>query len=158
GDEQSIEMSLSTFSAHIRSVVEILESATERSLVLLDELAAGTDPVEGSALAQALVARLARQARLTIVTTHYPELKEWASATEGVANAATGFDPDTHEPLYRITLGRPGTSHALRIAERLGLDGGVVEDARGRIAPERRRIEDLLAQTEAAERVATEER
>jgi DNA mismatch repair protein MutS2 len=158
GDPQSIEMSLSTFSGHVANLVAILRSAKERSLVLVDELASGTDPVEGSALAQALLARLASQARLTVVTTHYPELKEWASASEGVANAATGFDPDTHEPLYRITLGRPGTSHALRIAERLGLDGGVVEDARGRIAPERRRIEELLAQTESAERIATEER
>ena len=122
GDRQSIEMSLSTFSGHVASIVAILNAAGERSLVLLDELASGTDPVEGSALAQALVARLAEQARLTLVTTHYPELKEWASASEGVANAGTGFDPDTHAPLYRIALGRPGTSHALQIAERLGLD------------------------------------
>ncbi len=98
------------------------------------------------------------QARLTVVTTHYPELKEWASATDGVANAATGFDPDTHEPLYRIALGRPGVSHALRIAERLGLDGAVVADARERVAPERLRIEELLAEAEGAERAATEER
>ena len=98
------------------------ERGRERSLVLLDEVAAGTDPVEGSALAQALLARLAEQARLTVVTTHYAELKEWASATDGVANAATGFDPDTHAPLYRIALGRPGISHALQTAERLGLD------------------------------------
>ena len=108
GDRQSIEMSLSTFSGHVASIVAILNAAGERSLVLLDELASGTDPVEGSALAQALVARLAEQARLTLVTTHYPELKEWASASEGVANAGTGFDPDTHAPLYRIALGRPG--------------------------------------------------
>ena len=124
GDRQSIEMSLSTFSGHVASIVSILNAAGGRSLVLLDELASGTDPVEGSALAQALVARLAEQARLTLVTTHYPELKEWASATDGVANAGTGFDPDTHAPLYRIALGRPGTSHALQIAERLGLDTG----------------------------------
>jgi DNA mismatch repair protein MutS2 len=158
GDEQSIEMSLSTFSAHLRNIVRVLDAATDRSLVLLDELAAGTDPVEGSALAQALLARLARQARLTLVTTHYPELKEWASATEGVANAATGFDVDTHEPLYRIALGRPGTSHALQIAERLGLDGDVVEDARDRIDPERLKTAALLAEAEEAERRAAEER
>ena len=120
--------------------------------MLLDELAAGTDPVEGSALAQALLARLAGQARLTVVTTHYPELKEWASATEGVANAATGFDPETHAPLYRVALGRPGTSHALQIAERLGLDAAVVADARARVAPERLRTTELLAEAEAAER------
>ncbi len=158
GDPQSIEMSLSTFSGHVANLVSILESARERSLVLVDELASGTDPVEGSALAQALLARLAQQARLTVVTTHYPELKEWASATEGVANAATGFDPETHEPLYRVTLGRPGVSHALRIAERLGLDRAVVSDARQRVAPERLRIEELLAEAEGAEREATEER
>ena len=158
GDPQSIEMSLSTFSGHVANLVAILESARERSLVLVDELASGTDPVEGSALALALVGRLARQARLTLVTTHYPELKEWASATDGVANAATGFDPETHEPLYRVALGRPGVSHALRIAERLGLDGTVVADARERVAPERLRIEELLAEAEGAERAASEER
>ena len=92
------------------------------------------------------------------MTTHYAELKEWASATDGVANAATGFDPETHAPLYRIALGRPGISHALQTAERLGLDAEVVADARGRVAPERLRIEELLAEAEAAERTAVEER
>ena len=158
GDRQSIEMSLSTFSGHVASIVEILNAAGERSLVLLDELASGTDPVEGSALAQALVARLADQARLTLVTTHYPELKEWASASDGVANAGTGFDPDTHAPLYRVALGRPGTSHALQIAERLGLDAAVVASARELVAPERLRIQELLAEAEAAERTAVDER
>ncbi|MFL5955759.1 MAG: endonuclease MutS2 [Gaiellaceae bacterium] len=158
GDRQSIEMSLSTFSGHLRTLVTILGSASERSLVLLDEVAAGTDPEEGSALAQALVARLARQARLTVVTTHYPELKEWASATDDVANAATSFDPDTGRPLYRVDLGRPGVSHALRIAERLGLDSAVVEDARSRVAPERLRTAELLAEAQAAEREAEDRR
>ena len=158
GDRQSIEMSLSTFSGHVASIVAILNAAGEHSLVLLDELASGTDPVEGSALAQALVARLAEQARLTLVTTHYPELKEWASASEGVANAGTGFDPDTHSPLYRVALGRPGTSHALQIAERLGLDAGVVAAARELVTPERLRIQELLAEAEAAERTAVDER
>ena len=158
GDRQSIEMSLSTFSGHVANLVAILNAARERSLVLLDEVAAGTDPVEGSALAQALLSRLAEQARLTVVTTHYAELKEWASATDGVANAATGFDPETHAPLFRIALGRPGISHALQTAERLGLDAEIVADARGRVAPERLRIEELLAEAEAAERTAVEER
>ena len=158
GDQQSIEMSLSTFSGHIRNLVAILDSATDRSLVLVDELASGTDPVEGSSLAQALLARFAEQARLTIVTTHYPELKEWASATDGAANAATGLDPDTHEPLYRIALNRPGTSHALQTAERLGLEPAVVDAARRRIAPERLRIAELLGDAEAAERAALEAR
>jgi DNA mismatch repair protein MutS2 len=158
GDEQSIAMSLSTFSGHVRNLVGILGAATPRSLVLLDEVAAGTDPVEGSALAQALVARLADQARLTVVTTHYAELKEWASATDGVANAATGLDPETGAPVYRVALGRPGTSHALRTAERLGLDPGVVEAARTQVEPARLRIGELLAEAEAAERQAAEER
>jgi DNA mismatch repair protein MutS2 len=158
GDRQSIEMSLSTFSGHVRNLVAILALATGRSLVLLDEVAAGTDPEEGSALAQALVERLAGQARLTVVTTHYAELKEWASARAGVANAATGFDVEEDTPLYRLALGRPGTSHALRISERLGLDPAVVEDARSRVAPERLRAADLVAEAETAERVARERR
>jgi len=154
GDQQSIEMSLSTFSGHLRTIVAILDAAGERSLVLLDELAAGTDPEEGSALAQALVARLTEQARLTVVTTHFPELKEWASATDGVANAATGFDPETHAPLYRIAVGRAGTSRALQIAERLGLDPELVADARALVEPARARTEQLLAEAESAERRA----
>jgi DNA mismatch repair protein MutS2 len=156
GDRQSIEMSLSTFSGHLRNLVAILGAATERSLVLLDEVAAGTDPEEGSALAQALLERLASQARLTAVTTHYAELKEWASAREGVANAATGFDLEADEPLYRVDLGRPGTSHALRIAERLGLDPAVVADARTRVAPERLHAAELVAEAEEAERITRE--
>jgi DNA mismatch repair protein MutS2 len=156
GDRQSIEMSLSTFSGHVRTLVAILAAATDRSLVLLDEVAAGTDPEEGSALARALVERLAGQARLTVVTTHYGELKEWASARAGVANAATGFDVEADTPLYRLALGRPGTSHALRISERLGLDPEVVRDARSRVAPERLRAAELVAEAETAERVASE--
>jgi DNA mismatch repair protein MutS2 len=158
GDEQSIAMSLSTFSGHVRNLVSILDRATGRSLVLLDELAAGTDPVEGAALAQAVLGRLTAQARLTVVTSHYPELKEWASATPGVANAATGFDPETEEPLYRIALGRPGTSHALRIAARLGLPPRLVDEARAHVAPERLRIAELLAEAESAEEHAAAER
>jgi DNA mismatch repair protein MutS2 len=156
GDRQSIEMSLSTFSGHVENIVAILRAATGRSLVLLDEVAAGTDPAEGTALAQALLARLVEQTKLTAVTTHYAELKEWASATDGVANAATGFDPETHAPLYRIAVGRPGTSHALQVAERLGLDAAVVADARTRVAPERLRTAELLAEAEDAERRAAE--
>ena len=152
GDEQSIEMSLSTFSGHVANLVASLEAATERALELVDELASGTDPVEGSALAQALLGRLVRQARLTIATTHYAEVKEWASATEGVVNAATGFDPETYAPLFTVNVGRPGTSHALRIAERLGLDAAVVDDARARVDPDRLRVAELLAEAEAAER------
>jgi DNA mismatch repair protein MutS2 len=158
GDPQSIAMSLSTFSGHLRSLVEILGAASERSLVLVDELASGTDPVEGSALAQALLEALAARARLTVVTTHYPELKEWASATDGAANAATALDPDTLEPEYRMQLGRAGTSHALETADRLGLDPAIVASARGRVSPERLRVAELLAETEAAERAAADAR
>jgi DNA mismatch repair protein MutS2 len=157
GDRQSIEMSLSTFSGHLRRIVEMLASADDRSLVLLDELAAGTDPDEGAALARVLVARLARQARLTVVTTHYATLKEWASATEDVANAATGFDPDTNEPLYRLAVGRAGTSRALQIAERLGLDPELVAEAWADLDPARARAAELLAEAESAERLAGEE-
>jgi DNA mismatch repair protein MutS2 len=158
GDQQSIEMSLSTFAAHVRNLIEILDRATGASLVLIDELASGTDPVEGAALAQALLERLAQQARLTVVTTHYSELKAWASAAADAANAATAIDPDTHEPLYRVVVGRAGTSHALATAERLGLDAELVAGARSSIAPERHRIAALLAEAESAEQAAARER
>ena len=158
GDEQSIAMSLSTFSAHVRNLVGILGHATRKSLVLLDEIAAGTDPVEGAALAEALLDTLAGQARLTVTTSHYAELKEWASATEGAANAATGIDPVSHEPLYIVSLGRPGTSHALQTAERLGLPSSVVAAARGNVAPERLQVAGLVAEAESAARKAEEER
>ena len=158
GDEQSIAMSLSTFSAHVRNLVGILENASTRSLVLLDEIAAGTDPVEGAALAEALLDALATQARLTVTTSHYAELKEWASATDGAANAATGIDPESNEPLYTIALGRPGTSHALQTAERLGLDGAIVAAARSNVAPERLQVAELVAEAETAAKEAQEER
>ena len=156
GDEQSIAMSLSTFSGHIRNLTQILERSGERSLVLLDEVAAGTDPYEGAALARALLERLVERGALVMATTHYPELKEWASATEGVINAAVGFDPETLAPTYRVTLGRPGASHALQIAERLGLGDGVPERARARMAPERLHVSELLAEAAGAERDAVE--
>ncbi len=154
GDEQSIAMSLSTFSAHVRNLVGILDRATEHSLVLLDEIAAGTDPVEGAALAQALLGQLATQARLTVTTSHYAELKEWASATDKAANAATAIDPKSNEPLYTVILGRPGTSHALQTAERLGLPAPIVAAARSKVTPERLRVSELVAEAEASSREA----
>ncbi len=157
GDQQSIAMSLSTFAAHMRNLVAILEMATAASLVLVDELASGTDPVEGAALACALADRLAQQARLVVVTTHYPELKAWASENVKAANAATAFDPETHRPLYRIALGRAGTSHALETAERLGVPDPVIATARAAVAPAARRVGELLAEAEAAERAAVAE-
>jgi DNA mismatch repair protein MutS2 len=158
GDQQSIAMSLSSFAAHVRNLIAILGAASARSLVLLDEPASGTDPVEGAALARALLERLSEQARLTIATTHYPELKEWASASPDATNAATAIDPETHEPSYRLALGRAGTSHALETAERLGLDPAVVGRAQAAVEPARRRIAALLAEAEAAERAADDER
>jgi DNA mismatch repair protein MutS2 len=158
GDQQSIQMSLSTFSGHLGNIVAILAAATDRSLVLLDELAAGTDPTEGSALAQALLERLSRQARLTVVTTHFAELKEWASSTPAAANAATAYDIETDTPLYRVALGRAGTSHALRVAEHLGLDPSIVADARERVQPALLRAAELLAEAEGAERRTRDER
>ena len=158
GDQQSIQMSLSTFSGHMGNIVAILDAATGRSLVLLDELAAGTDPSEGSALAQALLERLSGQARLTVVTTHFAELKEWASSSDGAANAATAYDVETDTPLYHVVLGRAGTSHALQVAERLGLDPAVVADARERVVPALLRAAELLAEAEDAERRARDER
>jgi DNA mismatch repair protein MutS2 len=158
GDQQSIAMSLSSFAAHVRNLISILGAASAHSLVLVDEPASGTDPVEGAALAQALLEHLAEQARLTVATTHYPELKEWASASDVATNAATAIDPETHEPRYRIALGRAGTSHALQTAERLGLDPAIVARAQGAIEPARHRIATLLVEAEAAERAADDER
>ena len=158
GDEQSIAMSLSTFSGHVRNLVAILEGAGASSLVLLDEVGRGNRPGRGRGPRAGPARTALGQARLTVATSHYPELREWASATAGVANAATGFDPETQEPLYRVALGRAGTSHALRIAERLGLPADVVEDARTHVAPERLRVAELLAEAEAAEGQAAEAR
>ncbi len=106
----------------MRNLVAILQQATDRSLVLIDEIAAGTDPVEGAALARALLAELVDRGALVLVTTHYAELKEWASERPEAENAAVGFDPDALAPTYLLAIGRPGASHALQIAERLGLD------------------------------------
>ena len=142
GDQQSIEMSLSTFSGHVAQHRRDPRCRRrERSLVLLDELASGTDPVEGSALAQALLARLAEQARLTRRDDALPRAEGVGERdARGSRTPRTGFDPETHAPLYRIALGRPGTSHALQIAERLGLDAGVVDDAARGSTPERLRV------------------
>jgi DNA mismatch repair protein MutS2 len=154
GDEQSIAASLSTFSGHLRNLVHVLEAATPRTLVLLDEVAAGTDPIEGAALARALLDELSQRAALTITTTHYAEVKQWASATPGALNGAVGFDPETLAPTYTLTLGRPGPSHALEIARRLGLDASVIERAREGLAPERIETERLLREAARSEQAA----
>jgi len=144
GDEQSIEQSLSTFSGHIMQIVRILKRANQRSLVLLDELGAGTDPQEGSALARAVLSALLSRKITCMVATHYPELKTFAHATRGVLNASLEFDVETLKPTYHLTMGLPGRSNALAIAERLGLDRDIIEDARQELNPTDLRAEDLL--------------
>ncbi len=158
GDDQSIAESLSTFSAHVRRLIAILESAGPRSLVLLDEPAAGTDPDEGARLAEAVVERLVDQGALVLATTHHPEVKAWASAADGAANAAVGLDARTLRPLYELKIGEPGASHALGIAEGLGLDRAIVEAARAAGPPERRELEALLQEAAAARAAADDER
>jgi DNA mismatch repair protein MutS2 len=144
GDEQSIEQSLSTFSGHLTNIVRILKKADSRSLVILDELGAGTDPQEGAALARAILAHLLERGITTFVATHYPELKTYAHATEGVVNASLEFDIATLRPTYRLTIGLPGRSNALAIAARLGLDPEIVTVARNEINPENIRADKLL--------------
>lgn len=144
GDEQSIEQSLSTFSSHISNIIRILEQADQRSLVLLDELGAGTDPGEGAALARALLAEFVERGCITLVATHFPELKLYAHQTEGVLNASVEFDLESLRPTYHLRIGLPGRSNALSIAERLGLSPQIVERARTQIAPEELQADSLL--------------
>jgi DNA mismatch repair protein MutS2 len=156
GDEQSIEQSLSTFSSHMTRIIAMLREATADALVLLDELGAGTDPEEGAALARAIIATLLERGPLVIATTHYSELKSYAYATPGVENGSVEFDVETLSPTYHLTVGVPGRSNALAIAQRLGLDPVVIERARQYVAPEVVQVDTLLegikAEREAAER------
>ncbi|MHB8193543.1 MAG: endonuclease MutS2 [Bellilinea sp.] len=144
GDEQSIEQSLSTFSGHITNIVRILNRADSHALVLFDELGAGTDPQEGSALARALLAHLVEERITSLVATHYPELKVFAHATPGVVNASMEFDLRTLKPTYNLVIGIPGRSNALAIAERLGLSNDIIQSARGMLDPTDLQAEDLL--------------
>jgi DNA mismatch repair protein MutS2 len=145
GDEQSIAQSLSTFSSHLRNVVRFVEAAGPGTLVLLDEVGAGTDPAEGSALAMAIVARLLDAGAMVAATTHYAELKTFATEHPGVTNAAVEFDVTTLRPTYRLTIGLPGKSQAFAIAERLGLPAPILADARDRISVEHASMEETLA-------------
>jgi len=144
GDEQSIEQSLSTFSSHMTNIIDTLERADHHSLVILDEVGAGTDPTEGSALARALLNCLRNRGVTTMVTTHHPELKVYGVETAGVRNASVEFDLETLQPTYRLIVGLPGRSNALAIAERLGLDPAIIADARGLVATEDLEADDLL--------------
>ncbi len=144
GDEQSIEQSLSTFSGHITNIIRILKRADDRSLVILDELGAGTDPQEGAALARVILKTLIDRGVTTFVATHYPELKTFAHTTDGVVNASLEFDVQTLRPTYRLTIGLPGRSNALLIAQRLGLDPQLVAAARSEVNPDELRADKLL--------------
>ena len=151
GDEQSIAQSLSTFSGHMRSIIRIAGAAGPGTLVLLDELGAGTDPTEGSALAQALLDHFIKAGALVAATTHYAELKAYAHTTPGSTNASVEFDLETLSPTYRLTIGLPGGSQAFAIAERLGLPPALVADARSRLSEAQRTFEATLARIRVVE-------
>jgi len=145
GDEQSIEQTLSTFSWHMGNVVRIIQSATGKSLVLLDELGTSTDPAEGSALARAILRYFLARGTLTVATTHYSDLKAFAHVTQGLENASLEFDPVTLSPTYRLTVGIPGGSNAMATAARLGIPAEIIKDARGMLTGSSQELETLLA-------------
>lgn len=144
GDEQSIEQSLSTFSSHMTNIIHILARATRRSLVILDELGAGTDPAEGAALARAILMDLTSRSITTLVTTHHPELKVFSQAHKGVRNASVEFDVETLRPTYHLVIGIPGRSNALAIAKRIGLPDAIIESARSMVGTEDMIADNLL--------------
>lgn len=154
GDEQSIEQSLSTFSSHMKNLINITESVDNESLVLLDELGAGTDPAEGSALAIAAIEYLRSKKCRCIITTHYGELKEYSYTHEGIENASMDFDPVTFEPVYRLMIGVSGSSNAIKIARSLGLDARIADRAEAMLGDEKRSFDHIVASAENSRREA----